>query len=127
VREEGERKRARAREGEKKIPQFFDVFIFLSSSLLSLSPSMPSPPLSLPPVATTCPPPPPPAARADGEDERASVGTSSLLRDPSLLSPREGSGQAPQLEQLVASTRRCHLTPAAFMVSWQGVLTLAYR
>ena len=41
------------------------------------------------------------------------------------VSPRTGA--PPTLEALVARTPRCHLTPRAFMVSWQGVLTLAYR
>jgi hypothetical protein len=76
VREEGERKRARAREGGKKIPQFFDVFIFLgcrcSLSLprclhrLSLSLPSPRPALLLlllllePMAKTTAPPSEPP-------------------------------------------------------------------
>ena len=33
----------------------------------------------------------------------------------------------PTVEALVRRTPRTHLTPLAFMVSWQGVLTLAYR
>jgi hypothetical protein len=41
------------------------------------------------------------------------------------VSPRAGG--APTLEALVARTPRCYLAPHAFMVSWQGVLTLAYR
>ena len=112
------RAREDKREGRKKNIFFRlrSLRFLVSLSLSSLS--MPSPPLS--PVATTCPP-----RGADGEDGDASAGPSSLLRELSLLSPRAGS--APQLEQLVSSPRRCHLTPAAFMVSWQGVLTLAYR
>ena len=81
---------------------------------------MPSPPLP-PPVATT-----PPNDASEEHDASAGPSSLSLLRELSLLSPR-GPGSAPQLEQLAAATRRCHLTPAAFMVSWQGVLTLAYR
>jgi hypothetical protein len=44
----------------------------------------------------------------------------------SPLSPR-AAGDAPTLESLIRATPRCHLTPFSFFVSWQGVLTLAYR
>jgi len=43
-----------------------------------------------------------------------------------MLSPR-AAGPAPTLEALIGATPRCHLTPFSFFVSWQGVLTLAYR
>lgn len=62
----------------------------------------------------TCPPPIATApATADGDA-------------PPLLSPR-AAGPARTLDSIIAATPRCHLTPFSFFVSWQGVLTLAYR
>ena len=43
--------------------------------------------------------------------------------DPKPLLVRGGDA----LRALIARTPRCRLRPTAFFVSWQGVVTLAYR
>lgn len=41
--------------------------------------------------------------------------------------PSTQEESALQLDQIVANTRRCLLRPFSFFVSWQGVVTLAFR
>ena len=71
--------------------------------------------------------PPPIATRpADGSAAGTKEGDDGGPPDVTMLSPR-AAGPAPTLEALIGATPRCHLTPFSFFVSWQGVLTLAYR
>ncbi len=57
-----------------------------------------------------------------------------LAEAPAAAAPAEASVPAKKLalpnnnlEQLIAATPACLLRPLRFFVSWQGVLTLAYR
>ena len=56
--------------------------------------------------------------------------------EPSVAGVRAGGSEDPKpllvrggdaLRALISRTPRCRLRPTAFFVSWQGVITLAYR